>query len=181
MLLTETEINFAVSERIFRLLLQQGYDAELLEEFDPRLENYQGAALISIHANDCSDYGEFVSGYLISFAESRPQQGPDLQLQECVSQYYAEASQLPRRFGFTRDVTDYHVFRQISPNTPAVILELGFMRGDQDFLITQSDTMAQAVVDGVICFLTGEGTRLLIDESELPTPEGSATPPTTTP
>lgn len=179
-ILTELEINLAVAQQVYRLMLQQGYDMQLMEEFDPRLANYDGAALISIHANDCSDYGEFVSGYLISFAESRPQNGADFRLQECIAQYYGEGSGLPRRFGFTRDVTDYHVFREINVNTPSVILELGFMLGDREFLTTQTDAMANAIVRGILCYLNNEVPQALIEETPIPpfdlTPVATPTP-----
>lgn len=174
--LTELQINMAVAQQVYRLMLQQSYDAELLEEFDPRLDNYDGALLISIHANDCSDYGEFVSGYLVSFAESRPENGEDYKLQECIAHYYEAATNLPRRFGFTRDVTDYHVFREINVNTPSVILELGFMLGDQEFLTTQTDVMAAAIVQGIMCYLNEEYTQILADDLPTPVPDIDLTP-----
>ncbi|MFW5748202.1 MAG: N-acetylmuramoyl-L-alanine amidase family protein [Chloroflexota bacterium] len=151
--LTESEINLAVAQRVWQRLRERGYNVDLLEEFDSRLADYRANLLVSIHANDCRDYGEFVSGFLIAQAESRPTDGPDARLVECLAQSYGPATGLDRRFGLTRDMTDYHIFREIHTSTPGAIIELGFMKGDRELLTTQPDLMAQAIVEGIECFL----------------------------
>jgi N-acetylmuramoyl-L-alanine amidase len=151
--LTEVEINFAVAQKVGQLLRQRGYRVDLLDEFDPRLDNYQAAALVSIHSNTCQDFGEYVSGFLVSKAAARPEGGVDTMLAECIADYYGEATSLERRLTLTLDMTDYHTFREIHPLTPAAILELGFMKDDRDLLVNQQDRLAQGIVDGVECFL----------------------------
>ncbi len=152
--LTEAEINFAVAQLVVRNLRGRGYSVDLLDEFDPRLDNYQAAALVSIHANTCQDFGELVSGYLISAAAARvTARGNDEILVNCIAQYYGQATGLQRRDGVTVDMTDYHTFREIHAVTPAAIIELGFLLGDRVILTTQQDAMAQAITDGVLCFL----------------------------
>lgn len=151
--LTEASINFDVATRVVVALRSLGYSVDLLDEFDARLNNYQAASLVSIHANTCQDFGERVSGFLVAKAAVRPDAGPDTILAECIAQYYGRATQLERRFSLTLDMTDYHTFREIHPLTPAAILELGFMKDDRELLTTQQDLMAQAIVDGVLCFL----------------------------
>ena len=153
--LTEAEINFSVAQIVVSELRSQGYTVDLLDEFDPRLESYQAAALVSLHSNDCRDYGEVVSGYLVSRAEARPSGGLDDRLAECIALYYGRTTQLERRYVLTLDMTDYHTFREIHPQTPAAILELGFLRDDRTLLTTQQDLLAQSVVSGVLCFLNG--------------------------
>jgi N-acetylmuramoyl-L-alanine amidase len=152
--LTENEVNFAIAQQVVRKLRQRGYSVDLLDEFDPRLDNYRGAALVSIHSNDCQDYGgERPSGFLVSHAESRADDGPDGRLTECVAAHYGQASGLQRRMGLTRDMTDYHVFREIDARTPGTILETGFMLADRELITGQPEMLAQAVVDGILCFL----------------------------
>ncbi len=150
--LTEAEINFAVADRVWRGLRERGYTVDLLEEFDVRLDDYRADALISIHSNDCSDYGG-ASGFLVSKADARPDDGPDVRLMECIAQAYGARTALERRFGLTRDMTDYHIFRKIHVNTPGIILELGFMRDDRELLTTQPDLLSQAIIEGIICYL----------------------------
>ncbi len=151
--LTEAEINFDVAQRVVRNLRERNYMVDLLDEFDPRLDNYQAAALVSIHANTCQDFGEVVSGYLVAKAAARPDGGIDSLLAECVALEYEKLVPLERRFTLTLDMTDYHTFREIHPLTPAAIMELGFMLADRELLTQQPDLLAQAITNGVICFL----------------------------
>lgn len=150
---TEAEINFNVAQRIVRNLRDRNYTVDLLDEFDPRLDNYQAAALVSIHANTCQDFGEVVSGYLVAKAASRPDGGIDAILAECVAQEYAKLVPLERRYTLTLDMTDYHTFREIHPLTPAAIIELGFMLADRTILEEHPDLLAEAITNGVVCFL----------------------------
>jgi N-acetylmuramoyl-L-alanine amidase len=151
--LQEADINFAVAQIVVRNLRSQGYSVDLLDEFDPRLDNYQAAALVSIHANTCQDFGEPVSGYLVAKAAARPDGGLDTLLAECIAGTYGRATGLERMFSLTVDMTNYHTFREIHQLTPAAIIELGFLKDDRDVLTTQQDAMGQAITEGVMCFL----------------------------
>ncbi|MFQ3673577.1 MAG: N-acetylmuramoyl-L-alanine amidase, partial [Aggregatilineales bacterium] len=149
--LTEASINFEVATRVVRSLRSLGYSVDLLDEFDARLDNYRAAALVSIHANTCRDFGERVSGFLVAKAAVRPSGGVDDLLAECIALHYGRIIGIERRFNLTRDMTDYHTFREIHPLTPAAIIELGFMKDDREILTTRQDDMAQALVEGVLC------------------------------
>ena len=153
--LTENEINFAVAQQVVRLLRQRGFSVDLLDEFDPRLDDYQSAALVSIHANTCQDFGEVVSGYLVAQASARPEGGEDERLAECVAFHYGQATGLERRFNLTRDMTEYHTFGEIHQLTPAAIVELGFMFNDRELLTGDQEAIASGLVEGVLCFLEG--------------------------
>lgn len=167
--LSEASITFAVSQKVVRNLRDRGYSVDLLDEFDPRLDGYQAAALVSIHANTCKNFGEVVTGYLIARAAARSGLGQDDGLVECVARYYAQATGLTRRPGVTIDMSDYHTFREIHPLTPAAILELGFLLADRDILTNKQDEMAKGITDGILCFLEP-------NQQSLPALEASATP-----
>ena len=163
--LTESEINFNVAQLVVRNLRGRGYTVDLLDEFDPRLDGYQAAALVSIHANTCQQWpdGERVSGYLVAAAASRVSaRGNDDLLVGCVARHYTSASQLQRREGVTADMTDYHTFREIHSLTPAAIIELGFMLADREVLTGQPDVLARGITDGILCFM---------EPGAVPTPE----------
>lgn len=151
--LTEAEVNFAVATHVVRNLRGRGYSVDLLDEFDPRLDNYQAVALVSIHANTCQNFGERVSGFLIARAAARSGIGNDDLLVDCIARYYNQSVGLDRREGLTLDMTDYHTFREIHQLTPAVIIELGFMLADRDVLTGKQEEMAKGITDGVLCFL----------------------------
>jgi N-acetylmuramoyl-L-alanine amidase len=153
--LTEREINFNVAQVVVANLQNLGYTVDLLDEFDPRLQNYQAAALLSIHANTCREWpnGEVISGYLIAGPAARvTARGNDELLVDCISRFYALGTQLERREGTTIDMTDYHNFREIHPLTPGAIIELGFMRADRALLL-QPDRLGQSLTQGMLCFL----------------------------
>jgi hypothetical protein len=154
--LTEAEVNFSVAQMVVTELRSRGYTVDLLDEFDPRLEGYQAAALVSIHANTCQDFGEFVSGFLVARAAARPPGGLDDALAECIGVQYGRAVTIERRYALTLDMTDYHTFREIHPLTPAAIIELGFLRGDRELLTDRQPEMASGIINGVLCFLNGD-------------------------
>ena len=184
--LTENEINFDVATRVVVQLRDAGYTVDLLEEWDNRLGDYQADLLLSLHSNDCSDYGEFVSGFLVSQAQSRPTGGPDERLVNCIAFKYGELTGLEQRFGLTRDMTDYHIFRSISPTTPGAILEMGFMKDDREILTTQPDLLAQAIVEGITCYLDPTATIPvpvpdIIQQEAAPTADPNVPTPTWAP
>lgn len=154
--LTETEINFAIAQLVVRDLRERSFAVDLLDEFDPRLDSYHAAVLISIHSNDCTEYEGGASGYLVARAASRPAGGPDDILAECMATYYQPVTQLERRFSLTLDMTDYHTFREVHPLTAAAIIELGFMRDDRELLVERQADLAEGIVNGILCYLNGE-------------------------
>ena len=171
--LTEASVNMNVAQLVVAELQNIGYTVDLLEEFDARLNNYQAAALVSIHANTCQDYGERVSGFLISAAARITARSVDDLLVECIARSYQMQTELARRPGVTVDMTDYHTFREIHPQTPAAIIELGFLRGDRELLTERPDLMARGITDGVLCFLQPAGRAT--STAPLPTPTATAT------
>jgi N-acetylmuramoyl-L-alanine amidase len=172
--LTESEVNFGVAQLVVLELRQRGYTVDLLEEFDDEISEYKAAALVSIHANTCKDYGEFVSGYLVGAHESRPPNGEDARLVECVAEDYGMVTGLERRYTLTRDMEDYHVFREIDITTPGAIIEIGFMKDDRELLTQRPDIVARGIIDGIICFLEPDDDGILSEA----TPRPTLTPPT---
>lgn len=153
--LTEAQLNSSHAQRIAGLLRAQGFLVDILNEFDPRLEGYRAAALVSIHADSCTYINDFATGFKVARAAHRPP-GRDDHLVECLVKHYAEATGL--RFhanSITRDMTHYHTFREIDPNTPAVIIETGFMYLDRDVLTRRADRVARGIANGILCFLQG--------------------------
>ncbi len=155
--LTEADINFAVATRVAARLEALNYAVELLDEYDPRLHNYRADALVSIHANTCYDFGEYVSGFIVAKSEARPDNGADAFLRECIGENYGATVPLPRSYNITEDMSQYHAWRKIHPLTPGVILEMGYMLADRDVLTGDPDLLARAVADGILCFIEHNG------------------------
>lgn len=53
-------------------------------------------------------------------------------------------------------MTSYHAFAEIDINTPAAIIETGFLNLDRQFLTEHPDLAAQGIVNGILCFLNNE-------------------------
>ncbi len=152
--LTELQLNEAVAREVVTALRRDKYTVDLLTEFDSRLEGYQADVLVSIHTNDCRDYGEAGTGYNAASASSRQTtHGLDERLLNCLVSEYGATTGLPRHTGITFDMTDYHTFREVAVDTPTAIIETGFMRNDRDFLLGHQDLVAQGIANGIRCFL----------------------------
>jgi N-acetylmuramoyl-L-alanine amidase len=81
----------SVAEHAVAILRGLGFQVDLLEEYDLRLEGFQAAAFISLHADSCENfgYGGFKSTNPASRFTAREQ---DLRLDQCIRQNQ-EASQ----------------------------------------------------------------------------------------
>lgn len=151
--LTELEINTDVAQKVVTYLRTQGYQVDLLEEFDPRLTQYRADMLLSIHTNDCRNYGFGATGYNVAGAAARRGQAIDERLVNCVIEEYGKVTGLPRHFGVTEDMTSYHNFREVSVDTPVAIIEIAFMFADRQMVTFQRDLIAQGIIAGVLCFM----------------------------
>lgn len=148
--LTEVEVNENIAVRVVSALQARGIAADLLTEFDPRLDGYVGTALVSVHADSCDFINDLATGFKISgssFTDSSS-------LSICVEEAYRQATQLSYHANtITRDMTDYQAFRRISTGVPAIIIEVGFMNLDRELLTRQPDTVAGGITDGLWCYL----------------------------
>jgi N-acetylmuramoyl-L-alanine amidase len=84
---------------------------------------------------------------------------PDLEdrLVACLIEEYHSATGLQfHRNSITYDMTEYHAFYEIAAETPAAIIETGFMNADRNLLTRKQDLVAQGIADGIQCFLDSE-------------------------
>lgn len=155
--LTELQINTSVAELVMRGLEGAGLEAVLLEEWDPRLTGFRGLALISIHADSCQPINETATGYKVTAALETAVPDRSQRLVACVADRYGRATGM--RFhphSVTLDMTEYHSFYEIHSQTPAAIIEVGFMFLDRDFLTRNPDLAARGIVDGLLCYVNNE-------------------------
>jgi N-acetylmuramoyl-L-alanine amidase len=153
----EVDINHVVADETRKLLESYGIQVDLLKEFDDRLGGFQAQALVSIHADTCEYTSDDATGYKI--AEARGNQRPDqaARLLNCLKTRYGQATTLRYDANrITRDMTEYHAFSEIDPNTPAVIIETGYMNLDQKLLVEEPQIAAQGIADGILCYLYRE-------------------------
>ena len=161
--LTEADVTADVAERAAEMLRRDGTNVAILEEYDPRINNLEVDALLSLHIDSCiSATGYKAAYYLFSTIPDE-----DARLVRCIDAIYPTTTGLTKHADtITHNMTEYHAFRKVAPTTPAAILELGFLGGDQALLTTDADLAAQGVAESIRCFL---------DEAETtPTPAATA-------
>lgn len=154
--LTELEINLEVARRVFFELQRYGLVVDLLQEWDDRLDGYQADALVSIHADACL-YPEASGFKVVRVTDSHVPEIEDRLVNCLVEQYGARTGLSFHKGSITYDMMRYHTFYEIDPNTPGAIIEVGFMLADRALLTQRPDLVAQGIVDGILCFLEGEG------------------------
>lgn len=158
--LTEVEVNTNIARAVARRLEALGYTVDLLEEFDERLHGYRAAALLSIHADSCEYINELATGFKVARAQADAVPEQSDRLVACLVSAYGRATGL--RFhadSITYDMTDYHAFREIAPETPAAIIETGFLFLDRELLTRGQERVVEGIVEGLRCFLEGEASR----------------------
>jgi N-acetylmuramoyl-L-alanine amidase len=156
--LTELEINLSVATLVKQQLNDLGYEVDLLKEFDPLLEDYYANALVSIHADSCEYVNDQATGFKVAAAlRSRQTQNDRAnRLTACLRARYQEATGLALHNSVTNDMTLYHAFDEISADTIAAIIEVGFLNLDRQILTQSQDKIADGVVRGILCYLNNE-------------------------
>lgn len=153
--LQEVTINLDVASRVVAILQYEGYQAELLPEFSEKLYGYQADAFVSIHADSCNI--PEASGFKVARVAASAIPEKEDRLVACLIREYAAKTGLAlHEDSITYDMTGYHAFHEIDPDTPGAIIELGFMGADRDLLIDRAYEVAQGVARGIACFLEGK-------------------------
>ncbi|MFO7663940.1 MAG: N-acetylmuramoyl-L-alanine amidase [Chloroflexota bacterium] len=148
--LTEAQVNENIAVRVVAGLQARGIPTDLLDEFDDRLGGYAATGLVSIHADSCDYINDLATGFKIagsSFTDSSL-------LSICVEDHYRRATQMNYHANtITPHMTDYHAFREIAQGVPGIIIETGFMNLDREILTTHTDLVAQAITEGILCYI----------------------------
>jgi N-acetylmuramoyl-L-alanine amidase len=153
----ESDVNYAIASNVKQLLEERGYTVDLFPEFDMSLLNYKGASLIAIYSGSCQESPLPPSGFKV--AGSLTAKDPEIidKLATCIAQEYQKATKLPFTYEVINpDQESYHIFRDINANTPAVLLELGSLKTDRQIITGKSDSVAEGIVSGIMCFLKQE-------------------------
>ncbi len=153
----EVDINLDVANRVRDNLIIEGLEVDLLSEFDPLLNGYQALALVSIHSDSCDYINDQATGFKVAPAMYTTYPETTARLTNCLRERYSEATGMNFHSGsVTKDMTQYHAFDEINPNTPAAIIEIGFMNLDYEKLTQHQDSIARGISDGILCYVRNE-------------------------
>jgi N-acetylmuramoyl-L-alanine amidase len=155
--LTEVEINSKIATYVQQRMIGLGYEVVLFDEFDERLNNFQGATLLSIHADSCDYINDMATGFKVAAALSASKFDNSTHLVNCISERYAQTTGMIFHYqSITNDMSYYHVFDEIDPQTTAAIIETGFMNLDKQMLTDKAELLAEGIVGGLLCYLNNE-------------------------
>jgi N-acetylmuramoyl-L-alanine amidase len=155
--LTEESVNLDIATRVKEQLTEAGYEVDLMQEFDRKLFEYQASVLISIHNDSCEYINDEATGFKVAAAIESVFPEAALRLTNCLASRYQSTTGLRWHANtITPDMTTYHAFQEIHSQTPAAIIETGFMNLDRDVLTRHPQLVASGVTAGIICFLKNE-------------------------
>jgi N-acetylmuramoyl-L-alanine amidase len=154
---TEAMVNRDIATRVKAGLSSNGFNVDVLDEFDPRLAGYQALAVISIHNDSCAYINDQATGFKVAGALNTGAPDQARRLVACLTDRYAKRTALPYHAGsVTPDMTSYHTFYEVNAATPIAIIETGFLNLDFKILTLHPEIVAQGVIDGIMCFVKQE-------------------------
>lgn len=154
--LMEWEAMYPIAEQAKILLEQQDVAVDLLPATVPI--DYCAHAFVSVHADAGSSER---TGYKAA-GSAWDTSGSSDRLAESLELAYATATGLPYESTVTINMTRYYAFNSdrfnhaIHPQTPAALLETGFLtnEGDRQFLMNNTEKAAHGLAGGILAFLS---------------------------
>ena len=155
--LTEADVNYSIAALVQQSLNERGYQVDLLNEFDTRLNGYRAVALVSIHNDSCEEINDEATGFKVAASLETRDVNRAERLTACLTDRYQNITGLTfHANSITPDMTKYHAFSEIDPNTITAIIETGFLNLDQTILTEHTDVVAEGITQGILCFITNE-------------------------
>jgi N-acetylmuramoyl-L-alanine amidase len=155
--LTEVDVNLKIAAMVQEMLAQQGFQVDLMREYDTRLNGYRALAIVSIHNDSCEYINDQATGFKVAAALNTNDINRANRLTACLVDRYQRLTGMNFHAGsITSDMREYHSFREIDPSTVAAIIETGFLNLDREILTRQTDRVAQGVMEGILCFAGNE-------------------------
>ena len=156
---TEVEINRAVAEALAERLSSHGVAVDVLPASVP--PRYRADAFVSLHADSSPDDAR--RGYKTAHFE--PARTPQERvLKTLVDASYAEVTGLPDDHdNVSGNMLWYYAFdpryrHAVSPVTPSLLIEMGYISNDRDLRVLQDpEVPAAAIAEGVLAYLEHVG------------------------
>ncbi|MCE2467949.1 MAG: hypothetical protein J4G06_07980 [Caldilineaceae bacterium] len=148
---TELQANQRVTDIVIPRLEGLGARVTRLYELDARLNGLSVNLALSLHADSCID----ATGYKAAILPTSLTREAEQDFIACLRYWYEHYTGLPwHAYSITDDMIQYHMHTKVAGHTPSVILEMGFMGGDQEILFERPEVIADGIVDSIRCFLT---------------------------
>ena len=145
---------YAISFGGFVGIEENNIQVDLFPEFDLDLLNYKADALIAIYSGSCLTNPPPPSGFKIGTSLTAENQEQVNNLAVCMAEIYQSITRLPFTYQIINpDHASYHIFRDIAPTTPAILIEIGSLSTDRQLITRQSNVVVDALSAGITCFL----------------------------
>jgi N-acetylmuramoyl-L-alanine amidase len=165
--LTEAEVNMKIASMVQKQLVDLGFQVDLLNEFDTRLNGYRAVALVSIHNDSCDYINDQATGFKVAASMDTRDTNRATRFTACLVDRYERATNMTFHSGsITGDMRQYHAFSEIDPNTITAIIETGFLNLDRELLTNRTDLVANGIVKGILCYVNNEN----VEPTPIPTP-----------
>ncbi|MEA2575855.1 MAG: N-acetylmuramoyl-L-alanine amidase [Chloroflexia bacterium] len=164
---TEAQVTVDIAQRAAAMLRSKGLTVEVLPATVPT--GYKADLFISLHADGSA--GTAARGYKVSTRWRSEVAALDALLVQSVDMGYAKVTGMPQDGSITRAMRGYYAYStyrgeeyRLGSETPAAILEMGFMSNaaDRALMFNKPDLLARGVVAGVENYYArrAEGLRL---------------------
>jgi N-acetylmuramoyl-L-alanine amidase len=156
----EVDINYAVAHRVADILRARGITVDILPATIP--PGYRADAFIAIHCDANNDPG--INGFKLARHADSAIAARDDALINAITATYGPATGQRLDGLISRAMLYYYAFNSgdfahaVSPQTPATIIELGFLTNaaDRALLVNQQPAISQGLADGIIRFLSDQ-------------------------
>jgi hypothetical protein len=176
----EIDISLAVAEKIKNLLEDKGIVVDILQGYATSVHNYSASAFVSLHTDYCAGSN---SGYKVSRWKGVAGSGvngsgdqSDLLVERLWTEY-EKATGLPKDLSIGHYTPCFMTYYALNPidggpvcigdgnnstqihgiddSTPGAIIEMGWLSGDLQLMISQDgqNKMAAGIANGILAFL----------------------------
>ena len=151
----EADVNHEIATRLQRTLEADGFSVRVFPEFDLDLLQYKADVFIAIYSGSCLLNPPAKSSFKIGTSLISDNQIAINSLAVCLTESYQEYTQLPFNYlVIDEDHPAFHIFRDIDPDTPAVMIEIGSLSADRHLITAQTDILIKGLTTGIECFLS---------------------------
>ena len=155
--LREVDVNLRVATMVRDNLTANGYQVDLLQEFDSALNDYVGLALLAIHTNTCEYVNDLATGFKVANVGKVAYPAEALKLDQCMIDRYAKRTELAY-LGNTAssDSENFYNYSTLNDYTTAALIEIGYLNLDYRQLTENTEQVARGITEGLLCYLRSE-------------------------